>query len=802
MKFTVEWLKNHLDTNLNDKQLIDKLTNVGLEVESYESQTSELDEFIVAKIINAEKHPNADRLKLCDVDIGKKETVKVVCGAPNAQKNLYTVYAPPGALIPKNKMKLSVSKIRGITSYGMLCSGSELNISNESDGIIDLNIKKYKNQIGKKYFKSNSPKVIDLSITPNRADCLGIKGVARDLAAAGAGRLKEKKISKIKFSGPQKINVKIKKERNKGCISFGSCLIEGIKNTESPKWLKDKIISLGQKPISAVVDITNYIMIDLNRPLHAYDADKIDQSIIVRNSKKGEKFHALDNREYTLDDEMCVISDKSGVLGLGGIIGGTRSGTELHTKNILLESAYFLPKSIRLTSKKLGIDTDAKYRFERGIDPNSIEDGLLKAAELIQKICGGTISRLDLAQNEKFKKTKIKFPINLFKKITGFEIEKTEMIKILKNLGFLVKKDKQNINLITPSWRPDISQPIDIVEEIVRIKGYDQIKTEIPEKKRIKSTLNKQQKLFHLLQRSVASKGYYETVTWSFTDSRINDMLRGEKQTVEIVNPISSDLNVLRNSIFSNLLFYLKKNLDRDIKDISLFEIGPIFTGKKPGQQETVIGALKSGVVSRLNWIENERKLDLFDAKRDLVQSLVESGLDQSKFHITSKAPNYYHPGKSGSIYQNFDDKISVAHFGEIHPNILQKLEIKTEALILFEIYLDRINLSKNKLKDQKKKFQFSDFQKSERDFAFIIDKNFNVQELVRIISEIDNSLIRDIKVFDLYEGDNIPENKKSIALNVTIQSLEKSLNDQDLEKINKLIISTVETKSGAKIRS
>jgi len=387
--------------------------------------------------------------------------------------------------------------------------------------------------------------------------------------------------------------------------------------------------------------------------------------------------------------------------------------------------------------------------------------------------------------------------IKNIKEVTSRIVIESSKVYIENNLD-----DKENINLTAPSWRPDISQPIDIVEEIVRIKGYDQIKTEIPEKKRINSTLNKQQKLFHLLQRSVASKGYYETVTWSFTDSRINDMLRGEKQNVEIVNPISSDLNVLRNSIFSNLLFYLKKNLDRDIKDISLFEIGPIFTGKKPGQQETAIGALKSGVVSRLNWIENERKLDLFDAKRDLVQSLVEAGLDQSKFHITSKAPNYYHPGKSGSIYQNSNDKISVGHFGEAHPNILQKLEIKTEALILFEIYLDRINLSQNKLKDQKKKFQFSDFQKSERDFAFIIDKNFKIGLLEKIIKEINDDAIRSVITFDVYEGENIPKDKKSVAVSVTIQSPDKTLSEKDLDLVSKKIIEVVKDKTGATIRS
>jgi len=802
MKFTIDWLKQHLDTKYNDKKIIDKLINVGLEVESFESQSSEQGEFVIAKILNAEQHPNADRLVVCDVDIGKEEIVKVVCGAPNAKKDLITVYAPPGAVIPKNQMKLSVSKIRGVVSYGMLCSESELKLSDESEGITELPSKKYNNQIGKKYFKSNSPKVIDLSTTPNRADCLGVRGVARDLAAAGAGKLKKFNENKIKFKGPQKIKVKITKEKNQGCSAFGSCLIKGIKNTESPKWLKDKILSLGQKPISAIVDVTNYIMFDLNRPLHAYDADKINEGIIVRNSKKGETFEALDNKKYTLQDNMCVISDKSGVLGLGGIIGGTSSGTEMDTKNILLESAYFNPKSIRKTSKLLNLDTDAKFRFERGIDPESIEEGLVKAATLIQKICGGEISKLDVQKSETFKKTQIRFPIALFQSITGFKVAEKEIMKILIDLGFVIKKKNNDLNLTTPSWRPDILQPIDIVEEIVRIKGYDQIKTELPEKVRNKPTLNKKQKLFHFLQRSTASKGYYETVTWSFTDSKINQLFKEGKNEVDIVNPISSDLNVLRSSIFSNLIIYLKKNLDRGFKDISLFEIGPIFNGNKPGQQKTVLAGLRSGKVSRHNWIENERLVDVFDAKRDVIQSLIEIGFNQNKLYIDDKAPSYYHPGKSGSIYLNKSENNPAAYFGEAHPNILKKIDIKTESLVFIEIYLDNIKETSKKLKDQKSKYKYSDYQKSERDFAFVIDKNYKVQNLVKIISEVNTNLIRSVKVFDVYEGKNIPDDKKSIALNITIQSSEKTLNDDDLEKVNQLIISTVESKSGAKIRS
>ncbi len=802
MKFTIGWLKEHLDTKKKDSELIEKLTDVGLEVESFENLSSGLESFKVAKIINAEQHPNADRLRICEVDIGLDNTVKVVCGAPNAKKDLLTVYAGPGSIIPKNNMKLTVSKIRGITSYGMLCSESELNLSNESEGITELPTGKYSDKIGKNFFNSNTEKVVDLSITPNRPDCLGVRGIARDLAATGVGKLKKISLKNKKKNGSQKIKVSITKDKNQGCTVFGSCLIEGITNKESPQWLKKKIISLGQKPISAVVDITNYVMLDLNRPLHAYDADKIDKEIIVRNSKKNETFEALDNKEYKLGDDMCVISDKSGVLGLGGIIGGIRSGTEINTKNILLESAYFIPRSIRKTSKLLNIDTDAKFRFERGIDPQSIKLGLSKAAELISEICGGKISNFDIQQTDKHEKNKIKFNTSLFEKITGFKVNDSEIIKILTDLGFEVSKKKLELNLKIPTWRPDITQPIDIVEEIVRIKGYDNIETLQPEKTKIKDTLNAQQKLFHFLQRSVASKGYFETVTWSFTDSKINKIFKENLKEIKIVNPISSDLDVLRNSIFTNLTFYLKKNLDRGFKDISLFEIGPIFKGSKPGEQLTVIGGIKSGKISRLNWNEKDRIVDVFDVKKDVIQTLVEAGYDRQSFFVRDKSPSYYHPGKSGSVYLDKDEIDPVAYFGEMHPNILKKLDIKTEGLVGFEIYMDYLRENKTKLKDLKTNFEYSDYQKSERDFAFVVDKSVKAQDLIEIISSIDKNLIRSIKIFDIYEGENIPQDKKSIALNVTIQSSEKTLEESDLEKINKLIISTVETKSGAKIRS
>ena len=801
MKITFDWLKDHLKTNLKEKNLLEQLTNIGLEVESVESLSAENELFKIAEIINVEKHPNADRLKVCDVSIGKKDLQKVVCGAANARKGLITIYAPPGAVIPRTKVKLEVAKIRGVTSYGMLCSEAELNLSDESKGITELS-SKYKKKVGKSFFSKSNINLIDLSITPNRPDCLGMKGIARDLAASGFGKFIDFKEKEIKSSTKQTLKVRINREKNQGCTAFGSCLIKDVKNTESPQWLKDKLISVGQKPISAIVDITNYVMLDINRPLHAYDADKIEKGIIVRNSKPGEEFTALDNKNYKLEKDMCVISDHKGVLGLGGIIGGTRSGTELSTKNILLESAYFDPRSIRNTAKKLNLDTDAKFRFERGIDPLSIEAGLKKASLLIQKICGGEISKVDVQKIENYKTKTIKFDYNLFENVSGFKISLREMIKILEDLGFICKKKNRYLILTVPSWRPDISQQIDIVEELVRISGYDKIKIIDPIKNRTKSTLTKTQKLFHFLQRAIASKGYLETITWSFTDQNYNDHFKNEYKEIKIVNPISSELGVLRNSIFSNLIIYMTKNLDRGFKDLSIFEIGPVFTGSNPGEQKTVVCGLSAGKRSRLSWINKDRDVDVFDIKRDVVQTLIEAGYNSDNFFIDSETPNYYHPGKSGRIFlDQTKDKVA-AYFGEIHPSIIKKVDIKTDSLVGFEIFLENLKFSKKSLNDQKPKFIVSDFQKSERDFAFVVNKEVKVQELVSAISSIDQNLIRNIKVFDVYEGENIPNSHKSIAISVTIQSSEKTLNDSDLEKINNLIIKTVEDKTGAKIRS
>ena len=800
MIITIPWLKEHLKTTAKESEIIDQLTKIGLEVEGIKENSGDKSVFKVAKIIKAEKHPNADKLKVCDVSIGGKEILKVVCGASNAREGLVTIYAPPGAVIPKTKFELKIVKIRGVESRGMLCSENELNLSDESDGIIELRNKE--KEIGKSYFKIKSEKSIEVSITPNRADCLGVRGIARDLSSAGVGKLIEIKSKKIKQIAKHPIKTSIIKENNQGCTAFGSCYIKNITNKESPEWLKSKLTAIGLKPISAVVDITNYVMFDLNRPLHAYDADKINKEIIVRNSKEGEEFEALDNKKYKLKNGMCVISDKSGVLGLGGIIGGASTSIELHTKNILLEAAYFLPASIRKTARDLNINTDAKYRFERGIDPNSIKDGLELAAELTVKICGGEASKFIITGKSSQKNKIIKFEVLKFEKLIGIPITVNESDKILSSLGFKCKKGKKDLKVEVPTWRPDINLDEDLIEELIRIKGFNKIKLIKPEKNRTQETLNFRQKLFHLSQRSLASKGYLETVTWSFTDSKIDKQFsKGEKE-ISIYNPISTDLDVLRRSIFSNLAIHLKKNQDRGYEDLSIFEIGPTFFGKNPGEQQIVVGGLKSGKVNKRSWLDKERNIDVFDIKSDTIKTLSELGIEQKDLFVSDNNKNSYHPGRSGSINLKSEKGPHLAYFGEIHPAVIKNLDFKDKNIFGFEIFLKNIPEPNKKLRHIKKSFRASDFQKSERDFAFVIDKIFKIGMLEKIIKEIDEKLIQKVITFDVYEGENIPKDKKSVAINVTLQALDKTLTENDLDQISKNIIRVVSEKTGATIRS
>ena len=794
MNITLNWLKKHLKTSSNTNAIAEKLTSIGLEVESITSASSNLSNFKVCKVLKATKHPDADKLKVCDVDIGDGKITKVVCGASNARDGLITVYASPGTVIPKNGMKLSVVKIRGVESFGMLCSESELNLSEESEGIIEL---KNKLKIGDNFFTENLDPMIDISITPNRSDCLGVRGIARDLAACGEGSFIQQKIEKIKVTS--KKNIKVEIARESGCSQFGGCYIEGVQNKESPIWLKKYLESVGQKPISAIVDITNYVMLDINRPLHAYDADKIKEKIIVRRSKKGESFKALDNKNYQLSADHCVISDKEKVLGLGGIIGGETTGIELDTTNIFLEAASFDPISIAKSSKELGIITDAKYRFERGVDPNSIEEGLIKASKLIQEICGGKISKINIVGKSNYKEKKIKFIVSNFKKLIGFSISNIEAIKILEKLGFIVKNKKTYFDLIVPSFRPDINQEVDIIEELIRIKGYNNIPLAEPNRIAFKPALNYEQKLFHYIQRSIASLGYLETVTWSFASSKINDLLTDKK--LRLTNPISSDLDTLRTSIFSNILTHCKNNIDRGYKNLMLFEVGPVFNGINPGDQSVVAGALRLGHKIEKSWIEKNALSNVYDVKSDAISVLLDLGIEKDKLVIENKSNLLFHPGRSGSIYLGSNKGPLLATFGEINPIITNQLEFEKLSPCGFEIYLEGFKEPKKKQKD-KNVFVVSKYQSVERDFAFVVDKNIKASEIISIIKNCEPILIQSIDIFDVYEGDNIEKNKKSIALSVKLQSMDKTLDEKTIEAISQQIILSVQAKTGGTLRS
>jgi len=681
-----------------------------------------------------------------------------------------------------------------------LCSGYELDQSSDKEGIVELN-KKEKN-IGDKYFKSSGEKTMDIAITPNRPDCLGVRGIARDLASSGLGRLKKQLPIKISQKFKQPVKISISKEKEQGCAVFGSVYIKNVQNKESPDWLKNKIISLGLKPISAIVDTTNYVMFDLNRPLHAYDADKINKEIIVRNSQKGESFEALDNKKYTLQDSMCAITDKSGILGLGGIIGGTRSGTELSTRNILLESAYFYPSSIRKTANILNIDTDAKYRFERGIDPSSVQLGLELGMCMILDICGGEASKFSIVGKLKDERKIITLEVEKFSKVIGFSITSPEIKKILSSLGCSLKMGGKKIRVSPPSWRQDLKEDIDLIEELARIKGYDKVHLINPEKENIKDTLSYKQKLFHFSQRSIASKGFTETITWSFTDSKIDILFSELENEIKLSNPISSDLDVLRSSLYSNLMIGAKKNIHRNFEDLMLFEIGPVFKGNKPGEQSTMIGAIKTGKYSRKNWIEKERSFDVFDIKNDALRTLNEIGIDNSKITVSNRTKKWYHPGRSGLLSLDSAEGPELAYFGEIHPSIIKKLDLRTDNVLGFEIFIDNIPESRKKIREIKPHFVVYDYQKVIRDFAFVIDEKYSSGEIISLVQKIDKELIKAVKIFDVYQGDNIDTGKKSIAFSVTLEPKDKTLSENDIEQISKKIISEVKESTGATLRS
>ena len=793
MKFTLSWLKEHLETNSSLDEITKNLTEIGLEVEGIINPEKDLEDFIVGKILTSEKHPNADRLRICKVDIGN-ETKEVVCGAPNAKEGLLTIYAPLGSIIPKSKMVIQKTKIRDIVSYGMLCSGDELNIDNENEGIIEIK----KAKAGDKASKAlgDIDPIIEIAITPNRPDCLGVFGIARDLAAKELGKLKTKKINTFK-NHEESIPVYTKSSKNNNfCNIFAGRLIQGIENKESPDWLKNRLEKIGLRSINAVVDITNFLTYDRGRPLHAYNSDLISKNIGARLAKVGEKIKALDGKEYILDEQTCVIADNEKALGVGGIIGGEEFGSELETKNIFLESAYFDPIHIARTGRKLNINSDARYRFERGTDPNFVLEGLDIATEMILDICGGKAGKTSVALHEDFKNNEIDFDIKLIEKISGIKISSKDIKKILLSLGFKIDK---NFKITVPSWRPDVSLPIDIVEEVIRIYGLNNVES-IPLKNSdqpSKAILTNSQKNTNLIRRNLASRGLIENISYSFVSSEFSALSPKGRKPIQLLNPISEDLSDMRTSPLISLISNFRENKNRGFNDIGIYEIGPGFNGPKPGQQTSIAAGLRTGIYkstgTERHWQGNE-KVDVFDIKSDVFSYFDLINITNDLITHAIPGTDWYHPGRSANIVSGKGEVL--ASFGEIHPKILSKLNIPS--CVGFEIYLDEM-LKVIDNQNDNKEFTFYNLQAVKRDFSFDIPINMNSSILIDAINSCNIDLIDDIKLFDQFILEN---SKKSLAVEITIQPKKETLKDNEIDSICEKIIQAIEKATNGKLRS
>ncbi len=795
MKFTISWLKEHLETTATDEEIVAKLTALGLEVEEHSDTSKAFSDFVVGQVLEEGKHPNADKLKVCKVDIGKTK-VDIVCGAPNVEKGMKVVYAPPGSTIPVNQMKLKAAKIRGVESSGMMCSEYELGISDNHEGIIRL---KDDSKIGQSYSEiaGLDDVVIKIGITPNRQDCLGIFGIARDLAASGLGQLKVRQNNSQKGSIKSPINIETKDTDL--CPVFAGRYFKGVKNVQSPDWLQQKLKAVGLRPISALVDITNFVMLDLNRPLHVYDADKIDGKIIVRESKKGESFNALDEKNYDLKEGMCTIADEKKVLGLGGIMGGESSGCNESTENVLLESALFNPINIAKSGRNLSILSDARYRFERGVDPQSVLIGIDRATELISEICGGEFSEVVIAGKIPEDDRSVDLSVERIQKRLGVSLDDKETISILNSLGIETKQKGEAISCKIPSWRQDILEEADLSEEIIRIKGYDHIPiTSVRISEKVNpAILSKGQKLISKAKHFIAAQGYNELVTWSFSFSD-DCQFFGDNSKLEIVNPISEDLDILRPSLLPNLIGAVKKNASRGFETFSIFEVGSQYKTSEPEDQMNIACGIKVGIRQKKDW-QNEKSLfDVYDSKRDLFNLIDHLILQQKKLTIIDEAPDWYHPGRSATVMLN--KTIKIGYFGEIHPRISKHYKIK-ERINAFELLLDDIP-SIAKKTTNKPMLNLSDFQSVSRDFAFVLDQNIQGYELIDSAMKVDRNLIQDVEIFDLFEDPNLGENKKSMAIKVTMQAADRTLKEDEIQELSSKIIEVIEKSTSGSVRS
>ncbi|MCM1001126.1 MAG: phenylalanine--tRNA ligase subunit beta [Wolbachia endosymbiont of Melophagus ovinus] len=793
MKFTLSWLLEHLETNASLEEITDKLTHIGLEVEDV-IDNAKLAGFVVAKVLEVAPHPNADKLKLCKVDDGSK-VLQVVCGAKNVREDMKTVLASLGSTLPESDFTIKPTKIRGVLSEGMLCSASELALAQEeSEGIIELS-DNYK--VGDKFF--NCDPVIDINVTPNRGDCLGVYGIARDLAATGIGTLKaltcfgvipahdagiqdKSQFLATLMKRNSSINVKV----TDGESFISGVYIANVKNKESPKWLKDRLQSIGMRCISAIVDITNYIMISFGRPMHAYDAKKIEGGLVVRKANSGEKFIGLNDKEYLLNKDISVISDDKNIHAIAGIIGGKCSECTLETTDIFLESAWFDPISITKSSRQLGISTDSSYRFARSVDPEFTLDGLSLATQMILELCGGEASSVVSAGSLDRADTKVNFDYQDINKFGSVSVSPDETFDILTKLGFSIdKKTENNWSVQVPSWRPDVTISADLVEEVVRIYGYDKIKEE-PLTGNIEVETNAHDDLRILM----TSRGFHEVFTWSFMSESTAERFGYSDKLFIIDNPFNNNFNIMRPSVIPNLLQITADNIAHGTSDLAVFEIGPVYDSLN--QPKYVLSGIRSGNNLPRNHYNTDRKIDVFDAKADLITALEFLNVNCDNLTIERAEKEYYHPGKSGIL--SFRSKI-VGHFGELHPSILDFFDIK-QKVVGFELILEDIR----NLPVSRKKFTDYKYQSVKRDFAFIVNKDVAAGNIINIVKK-SSELITEVLVFDVYHGNNMEPNKMSIALSVTFCSPTHTLTEEEIQKESSAIVNLVRENAGGILR-
>ncbi|MGE4612446.1 MAG: phenylalanine--tRNA ligase subunit beta [Paracoccaceae bacterium] len=800
MKFTLSWLKTHLDTEAALDEITYALTDLGLEVEGVENPADSLGDFRLCRVIEAVQHPNADRLRLCRVETypdgpnGKTVEVQVVCGAPNARTGLVGVFAPVGSYVPGIDMTLKAGVIRDVESHGMLCSERELMVSDEHDGIIDLPSDAPLGELFINYTDRNDP-VIDIAITPNRPDALGIRGVARDLVARGLGTLKPAPVEVVEGSFESPINVSIDADvLEKGCPVFYGRTIKGVKNGASPQWLQDQIRAIGLRPISALVDITNFMTYDRNRPLHVFDVAKVKGDLRVHFAKGGESLTALDDKDYTLDAGMMAISDDNGVESIAGIMGGVASGCTEETVDVFVESAYWDPITIAMSGRKLKINSDARYRFERGVDPAFTSEGLEMATQMILDICGGEASNVVVAGETP--DTSRSYTLNPARVISlvGMDIAQGEQVRILTDLGFVVGDDLQ---VAVPSWRPDVQGEADLIEEIARVASLTKLvglPMPRPSTGVMKAVLTPMQKRQGMVRRTIATLGYNECVTYSFIDKASAELFGGGSDGVMLGNPISSEMSHMRPTLLPSLLQAAAKNQARGYTDVSLFEVGQGFDGGEPEDQKVLACGVRIGQTAPRNAFGTSRAVDLYDAKADAEAALAAMGVPVDRLMVMRNAPDWFHPGRSAVL--SLGPKTPLAVFGELHPKVLAAMGVKGPA-VAFTLFLENAPFSKAKTKTRPA-LVISDFQAVERDFAFVVDADVEVSALLKAANGADKKLIDAVNLFDVFQ---MEDGKKSVAISVRIQPTAGTLTDKEIDAISDQVIAKVTKATGGILR-